>query len=331
MIWRGWLMCLALVAMAAERGFTVVVVEENANQVVLFASDHPEERTFIPVGFRPHEVAVSGDGRFAYVSNFGLSDAKERAGTPGNTISVIDIKQGIEVRQFTLNERWRAPHGVKLRPGKARELFTNVEVSDQMIVLDTKTGDTLRRFPVAKGVHNFLFAQDGLTLYASAVDGAIYQLSAIDGKELARVNIGSPVRGMCWTADGQHLLATGWGELVELSAGLAVERRMKVEGTTLLLYPAARGDRWYVPAVYEHTIVVMDARTGKEVGRIGAPGPLGVQFAPDGRRAYVPNVGPTGDRITVIDLGTEATTDVMGFQNANGLGFSGVGVKGKKR
>src|SRR5260370_24171153 len=37
----------------------------------------------VPTGEGPHEVAVSSDGRFAFVGNYGKQ-------TPGSTISVID-------------------------------------------------------------------------------------------------------------------------------------------------------------------------------------------------------------------------------------------------
>lgn len=45
---------------------------------------------------------------------------------------------------------------------------------------------------------------------------------------------------------------------------------------------------------------------------------------PGGKTAYIPNVGPLGDRITVLNLDTWETGDLPGFQNTNGVAFSPV-------
>lgn len=301
-----------------------MVVEELANRVVLFPAGDPARRTVIPVGRQPHEVALSDDGRFAYVSNFGLSDAAAREGIAGNSISVIDIVRGVELRKFVLPAPWRAPHGVKLRPQAPSELFTNAEEGDRMVVLDAAVGRVERSFPLPPGVHNFLFSDDGRRLIATATTGAIYALDPDTGRVSAQVNIGSSVRGLAWTPGERQLLAARSEELVVLTGRLKIERRIPLPGLKLLTYPAVSPDgrHWFVPAVFGKTIVVLNPSTGRQERRIAAPGPLSVQIAPGGKLAYIPNVGPLGDRITVLDLNTWQTRDLPGFSNANGIAFS---------
>src|SRR5687768_10974342 len=58
----------------------------------------------VPTGDGPHEVAVSADGRLAFVTNYG-----SRA--PGNTLSVIDLPARKELRRVDLGTL-RQPHGI---------------------------------------------------------------------------------------------------------------------------------------------------------------------------------------------------------------------------
>jgi YVTN family beta-propeller protein len=52
----------------------------------------------LPTGKGPHEVAVSRDGRWALVSNYGVR------GEPGNSITVIDVARRSVVRTIALGE-----------------------------------------------------------------------------------------------------------------------------------------------------------------------------------------------------------------------------------
>ena len=58
----------------------------------------------VPTGESPHEVAVSPDGKLAFVANYG-------AQTPGQTISIIDLAARKEQRRLDLGSL-RRPHGI---------------------------------------------------------------------------------------------------------------------------------------------------------------------------------------------------------------------------
>ena len=78
-------------------------------------------------GAKPHEIEVTPDGRTACISNFGRLEANHLEGTPGTTISVLDICKRTERTRRSLPPGSTAPHRLKLRPAKYRELFTNAE------------------------------------------------------------------------------------------------------------------------------------------------------------------------------------------------------------
>src|SRR5687768_4243279 len=113
----------------------------------------------VPTGPGPHEVAVSNDGRLAFVTNYG-------AGTPGNTLSVIDPLARKEVRRVELGDL-RRPHGLTVTGGKA--VFT-AESNRAIARYDPAPGQVEWRFATDQdGTHMVLASTDGRTLFTSNI------------------------------------------------------------------------------------------------------------------------------------------------------------------
>src|SRR5688572_33363001 len=92
------LLPILLVAVACSRGVqvtgtpanstptgTVIVANMGDNTATLIDVASKRVVATLPTGNGAHEVAVSNDGRWAVVSNYGVR------GAPGNSLTVIDI------------------------------------------------------------------------------------------------------------------------------------------------------------------------------------------------------------------------------------------------
>jgi YVTN family beta-propeller protein len=227
----------------------IIAVEESDSTVGFYDSATLQEVGRIEVGFWPHELEVSTDGRTAYVTNFGVKDYDEQIGRPGWSVSVIDVPARCEARRlYTFREPFqfasrRAPHGVKLTPD-GRQLFVNVENEPRMLVFDlTGTATTPERsfalqertdrsaftgpdavepsleYPLPEGTHNFLFDAAGTTLFVVAGHGGLSAVDPLTGKVGFTKVFTSPqgemlpVRGVTSTPDGRHLIASLRNEL----------------------------------------------------------------------------------------------------------------------
>jgi DNA-binding beta-propeller fold protein YncE len=311
---------------AEENQYRVLVVEEMLGRVILFESGQPQSRVSVSVGFRPHEIAMSSDGKTAYVANFGLDDVDNRKGIPGATISVIDVARARVRLEFHLPGSLKAPHCLAARPVSGQELFTNAERGDEMVVFDSDTGKVKRHFPLPQEIHCFVFSRDGSAVFAFSSKGAVYRIDPDTGKVLA-TNFGFTARGLAWTANADQLLLFSKSEITMVNpVDLIAIKRLPLPGSTQTFYGAASPDGrfFFAPAALDGEVNILDARTGSIVRRVHTGSPLRVIVAPDSTAAYVVNVGPAGDHLTIIRLPSLEPVDIYGFHQPNGLAFSPV-------
>ena len=122
------------------------------------------------------------------------------------------------------------------------------------------------------------------------------------------------------TPDGRHYLAGLFGEdgVVHVDtwqAPLKAERILDrygrgEEGLPVYKMPhlegwAAVGDRLLLPAVGRHELIVVDARSFAEAGRVATYGqPVFAMARPDGRHVWVNFAYPKNDTIDVVDVQT---------------------------
>jgi DNA-binding beta-propeller fold protein YncE len=320
-------LAFALSCVAEERPYCVLVVEETLGRVTILASDDPQRRVSIPVGYKPHEITVSLDGKTAYVSNFGLSDANNREGIAGSTITAIDIRSASVRQEFRLPGSLKAPHGLGFRPRHETELFTNAEQGDQMVVFDSHSGQVKRAFPLPNGIHNFVFSSDGLGLFAFSPKGIVYRIDPDNGKLQANQDIGSPVRGIGWMKGNEELMVSSMSEITILQkSNLSIIRKFRISDSTQFFYSAATPDGRFIlaPAVYDGDVTVLNASNGDVYRRIHTGTPLRVIVSPDSNLVYVTNVGPVTNHITVISLPLLNATVIYDIRDSNGLSFSTV-------
>ncbi|WP_292931763.1 YncE family protein [Novosphingobium sp. PASSN1] len=296
----------------------VLSVQETSGQLGIVSSGGAMMAT-IPISERPHEIAVTLNGKTAYVSQFGITDYDSRLGTPGDRVAEIDLLSARRVADFILPPSARGPHGVKLRPATS-ELFVNAEAGGYvMFVFDTRTRRLLRSFPLPNATHNFVFSADGKSLYSFAGANGASRIDPDDGSVLAQRDVGSPIRGLFLTKAGA-ILASAKGALFTLDPGdLGVVQRLEAPRPGQYIYAEQWPDGMIVaPSPSDGGIALFPANGGPPQFVATGKSPILVRRGPD-NLIYVSNA--EDDHISVLGLRGDNILTLKGLSGPNGLGF----------
>src|SRR4051812_3947406 len=156
--------------------------------------------THIPVGNGPHEAAISPDGKWGFISVYGL------AGQPGNQIAVIDMAEKKLVRSIDLGTYTR-PHGVVPVAGSPLKLIVTSETTQNVLTVDAETGKVMLVIPTgAQGSHMIAVSSDAKRAFtANVASGSMTAIDLAGGKATGSVSIGPRSEGIATTPDGNQV------------------------------------------------------------------------------------------------------------------------------
>jgi YVTN family beta-propeller protein len=262
----------------------------------------------LPTGQGPHEVAVTPDGRLAYVSNYGMYGVfreGERRDAPGNSITVLDLS-GRAVRDtFDLGEYSR-PHGLALsRDG--RLLWVTCEGSQAVVELDAASGAIRQVWKTAQETSHMLVASaDEAKLFVANIRSG--SVTIIDRRENRVVSLptGAGAEGIDLAPGGREVWVTNRADssvsIVDVARDTVVAKLGNVGRFPIRVKFTPDGRQAWVSCARSNAVAVFDARTRRRLGTIevGAV-PVGIQMSPDGTLAFVAS---TNDNlVTVIGVG----------------------------
>lgn len=293
----AWLSVLALAGTAVGAAPVLVVLNKSDDTVSLLNPKSGESLATIAVGHAPHEVAVTRDGRVAYVANYG-----DRA-APGRTISVLDLVKRKVVSTIDLGEH-RRPHGICLtRDG--RTLYVTVEGTKAVLEIDTASERIRRAFPTEQLVsHMCVLTPDEKKLYVANLGSRSVSVVNLATGGVSRVETGDGPEGVDISPDGREVWVANRsdGDIVVLDAAA---------DTAIARFPAGKfpirvkftpdGRHVLVSNGEGNEVAVFEAAKRAAVARIPTgEAPIGILVEPDGKYAWVAQTA--ADRVSRIDL-----------------------------
>jgi DNA-binding beta-propeller fold protein YncE len=277
---------LCVTALATAESADLLVVEKKNNSVGFYASTG-QRVGGVPVGETPHEVTLSRDGRYAYVSDNGVL-WMDYDGPGGNTISIVDLQLRRRVGILPLGGFHR-PHGIGPDPRSSRALVT-AENPDRLVLVDLDARAVIRDFDNG-GVdpHMVTFGPDGwgyVSNTASATVGAVHVVTG----ELRLIEVGKGPQGSLLSRDGTKLWVTCRDEgridvidtasksvIGSIPTGAGVNRVVATDDEGLLVYSLQTGE----------AVGIADPHAMKELAQIPLGGaPLSISLSKDDRHAF---------------------------------------------
>jgi len=301
--WLAWLASTTVIAQGPGR--LVVLNKEDATLVAVDPLTAKILGT-VKTGEGPHEVAVSADGRTAFVGNYG-------AQTPGQTISVIDLAAMKELRRVDVSPL-RRPHGVFVAGGK---LYYTSEVNRIVARLDPTTYQTDWLFGTGQaGTHMVWINEDASRMYACNIGSDSISIIERGANPAAPWNatvipVGKGPEGFDVSPDGRELWAAH-----SRDGGVSIIDLQQKKVTATIDLQTKRSNRLkftpdgklaLVSDLDAGEVLVIDVASRKVSKKI----PLGrmvegILMQPDGSRAYVAVNGE--NYVAIVDLKTLAVT-----------------------
>ena len=290
-------------ATAQSSGRLLVLNKEDATLAIVEAASGKVLGT-VPTGEGPHELVVSGDGKFAFASNYGTGPA------PGHTISMIDIAASKETRRIDVAPLSR-PHGLAFAGGK---VYFTAEASKKIARYDPAADKIDWEFETGQATtHMLLPMKDPRTIFTSNIgsDSVSMVEQSSSGWTQTVIPVGKGPEGIDVSPNGREIWSAhsrdGGVSVIDvaskkvvhtIAAGTKRSNRIKLtpDGKFALVSDLEAGD-----------LVVLDAVAHKEVKRLPlGKMPEGILIPPSGGHAYVAVNGD--NHVAVIDLKTWQVT-----------------------
>ncbi|HEY4319934.1 MAG TPA: YncE family protein [Gemmatimonadales bacterium] len=331
----------SLVASAAAQtsgpAGTLVVANMNDNTAMVLDAASGRLVATLPTGEGPHEVAISRDGRWALVSNYGVR------GKPGNSLTVIDIARARVDRTITLDGYLR-PHGMAFLPGDTLVAVTS-EMRQAVLLVDFRTGEVVTTLATrGRSPHIVSATATGDRIYTGNIgDGTVAELDPVTRDSAKTFRVARQPEGITVAPDGGSVWA---GSDVD-SVVVVVDPRRGVAIDTLrgfglpyriAITPDSRLAIVTDPVRAEVRVFTVSDRKPRFTIAVprdslvataevpGSPSPEGVAVSSDSRWAFVTLQGR--NRVITIDLedGLIVRYAAIGTWS-DGIGYSRVRVR----
>jgi DNA-binding beta-propeller fold protein YncE len=297
----------------------LVAIDKRGCRAFFLDPDSFDEVAQLPLPARPHEVAISADGRSAFVSIYGNGIYGNNS-EPGRTIVELDLASRTAVRTLDVSP-YLAPHGLAF--GADGLLYVSCDQSGVVAVLDVTRAEVVGAIDAGShGPHMVVMLPDGSKLYSeNEEDPFISVMHPASRKRVGSVAMPGGSAGITASPDGERVLVVAGQspELAEVDTRSdTLVRRVRLRGHERQAQRARcspDGRFVVVTSTEEPLVTILDARLEQQTALTVADAPMGVAFHPDNRTALVGNHG--AGRITVIDL--EAGAIVRDFACGTGV------------
>lgn len=309
---------LALSTAGAQVNGTLVVTNKSPSTASIIDVASNRILVTLPTGAGPHEVAMSRDGRWAVVTDYG--------GEARRTLTVIDVPGLRVARTIDLGE-YTAPHGIMFLPGDSLVAVTS-ESTRNVVLVNLHAGLVHRAISTGQpGSHMVAVTSDGARAYTGDIGAnTVSELDLRTGEVTRRFEVPAQPEALNVTPDGTEVWvgsnATGVVSVVDLATGNVTSAAEGFGWPYRVLF-SPDGHTVLLPDLRGNALRFVDRASRRELGRLELPGggPQGITITPDGRYAFQSLSREA--RVAIVDV---AARGVVGYldvgETPDGVAYS---------
>jgi YVTN family beta-propeller protein len=314
-----WLMVVLVACAFVPRAWadTVVVVCKSDFQLALVDPATEKVLAKLPTGLGPHEVAISPDGRTAYVSNFGRYSVYPAGDTlhdkAGNTISVVDLMERKVKTTFDLGTH-TGPHGMIVsHDGKI--VWVTTETPQAVLELDSTTGIILHVWNTTQQRSHMIVTTPNESKFyvTNTVSGTVAVIDRSTG-EVKVLPTGPGTEGIAISPNGKEVWAASRTdakiEIISTATDAIIASFPSGGKSPKRLDFTPDGSQVWVTNSGSGQTTVFDAHSHELIESVTtSKDPSGVSISPDGRHAYITN--SNANVLTFVDVATRKIVSTM--------------------
>lgn len=260
--------------------------------------------TQVAVGGETHGAAISADGRWGVVADYGrrASGGPPAGDFDGNRLAVVDLssRERRVVRTIETGEH-RGLHDVAFFPGSSSRIAVTAQRAREVVIVDIARGAVEAAITTdADGSHTLTISPDGRTIVTSNEESGDISVIDVEARRLVRKQpMPSHPYGVTFSTDGRELWVglRGSVRVLEAASGREIGSVMGPDfPDDLTMSPDGR---LLLSAGGQQRIFVVDAKARRLNGTIELRGNAGA-IADDSRVAFV--AMGRADQVAAVDL-----------------------------
>lgn len=278
----------------------LLVLNKAENTLSIIDPESLKELAKVPTGEGPHEVVASGDGKLAFVANYGTQQVM------GSSISVIDLATKKELKKIDLGAL-RRPHGIVEVGGK---IYFSCETNRAIARYDIQTDKIDWLMGTGQNAsHMLVVSSDQKRIYtaniaSNSVTAFEFTPAPPSPSKITHIQVGKQPEAIDISPDGKEVWVGHRNEgkvtIIDTATNTAKETITAGQDPYRLRF-TPDGKRVFVTDPGKGELIVLDAATRKEVKRIQMEdAPVGIIFSPDSKRAFVATAQKS--QVAVINL-----------------------------
>jgi YVTN family beta-propeller protein len=194
---------------ASQEARALVVACKWADSVAFYDDATGKLQHSLPIGSRPHEMAISKDGGLAFVTLYGTDFYYDNA-EGGRAVAILDLANRRKAGEIDLG-KFRRPHGIEVGHQSGR-IYITCDRPPAVLILDGERRSIEASIELANAQalpHMIAVSRDESAAYvANCGDGTISVIDLKARKETKGIQIGGVPMGLALAADGRTLFAT---------------------------------------------------------------------------------------------------------------------------
>jgi hypothetical protein len=188
----------------------LAAVSRSNHELVLLDPISLEVLLKLGLGIGTHEIAASADGRLAIAPSLGVYPVphdqplqpSELRWETGDSMGYMLLGLADQSsRQLSL-DNCRKPHGAAISSQASRAWITCEDLG-QVLELEPKTGEVLKRHRLKKGVHKVMLLESAGVLVTSNPDEGVVVLVSLSTGEITRIETGKGAEALAASRDQQ--------------------------------------------------------------------------------------------------------------------------------